>query len=60
MIEAAYNLEELEILCADMKIRYENLGGMTLRAKIYHLVDYCQRHRMYDRLVQTVLKDRPI
>ena len=58
-IHSAYNIAELQMLCVDLGVSYEDLGGDTLEVRIYHLISYCQRHRHYGRLVHQVLIDRP-
>ncbi len=59
----AYNLGELEILCADLnpdvQVRYEDLGEGSLRVRIHRLITYCQQRGQYETLVQYVLADRP-
>jgi formylglycine-generating enzyme required for sulfatase activity len=39
-----FNLEELEQLCFDLNIEYEDVPGSTRKAKAQALVEYCLRH----------------
>ena len=55
----AYNLADLELLCANLNIRYADLGDGPLDLKIQRLIEYCQHRGMYEALIQEVLKERP-
>ena len=57
-MQAAYNLAEIEILCDELKVPYDNLDGTTLEMKIHHLIGYCKRHNRYEDLVRKVLVER--
>jgi hypothetical protein len=54
-----FNLGEVNSLCFELGIVYENLGGQGLEAKALSLVQYAQRHGLYDRLAASVQKARP-
>lgn len=58
-LEQAFNLEELEGLVVDLGIRYENLAGATLSAKIIALVTYAERYGVLVRLVERCAQLRP-
>jgi hypothetical protein len=55
----AFNLGELEVLCAKLDARYDDLGEGSLEVKIQRLIELCRRLGMYEKLVDQVLKDRP-
>ena len=42
-IESAYSLKDLEDLCFNLSIDFDNLSGDTKSSKIRHLILYCQR-----------------
>ncbi|MBK7895137.1 MAG: hypothetical protein IPJ90_09695 [Anaerolineaceae bacterium] len=50
---------ELNSLCFELDIVYENLSGQSLDAKALSLVTYAQRHGLYDKLTVAVQKARP-
>ena len=54
-----FNLGELHTLCFELGISYENLGGQGLEAKALSLVQYVQRHGLYELLVTAVQNARP-
>jgi len=54
-----FNLDELKNLCFELGVVYENLGGLGLESKALALVQYAQRHGLYDRLVVLVQYARP-
>jgi hypothetical protein len=54
-----YNLAELKILCDDLAVDYENLGGERLENKILELISFMRRRGRYAELVRKVLVDRP-
>lgn len=54
-----FNLDELKNLCFELGIVYENLGGLGLESRALALVQYAQRHGLYDRLVVLVQYARP-
>ncbi|PID86906.1 MAG: hypothetical protein CSB13_02050, partial [Chloroflexi bacterium] len=45
LINQHFNDEELQQLCFDLSIEYENLPGDTRIAKTQSLIQYCVRHR---------------
>ncbi len=46
-----FNIGELQNLCFDLSIKYENLPGNTLDDKSRELVDYCVRHGRIENLI---------
>ncbi len=58
-VERYFNLDEVQGLCFDLGITYENLAGATLYAKSRSLVTYCWRRNMVGRLVDACLALRP-
>jgi Caspase domain/Effector-associated domain 7 len=55
----AYNSEELAVLCHDLGFTIEDLPGRTLETQIMYLIDHCQRHELYERLLARLKEDRP-
>lgn len=59
-ILSTYDIAELQILCSDLHLLYDNLGEGPIEVKIDRLIQqYHRSHGTYDGLVQQVLKDRP-
>jgi hypothetical protein len=58
-MRTVYNLAELKILCADLAVDYENLGGERLENRILELISFMRRRGRYEELVRKVLADRP-
>jgi hypothetical protein len=54
-----FNAEDLQLLCGDLHINYEDLAGATKAARIRSLLDYCLRHGREKDLVDACLKERP-
>ncbi len=54
-----FNLEELDLLCADLGITMEAIKGETLPAKALQLVGYCSRRDLVDKLMESLRKARP-
>ncbi len=61
LLTAAFDHQELTTLCFDhFRPVYEDLsGGMSKRDKVQRLLDYCDRHDEFARLVQLVQKLNP-
>jgi hypothetical protein len=59
-MKRTYNLVEFSILCRDIGLSIEDLSGTTLEAQIMDLIDYCQRHGIYNQLIELIRKDRPL
>lgn len=55
----AYNLADLQILCANLHVSYDDIGGEAREVKILHLIEYFRRRGWYDKLVRQVLQERP-
>jgi hypothetical protein len=47
-----FNLDELQTLCFDLGIHYDNLSGDTLNAKARELLKYCYRYDLLQKLIQ--------
>jgi hypothetical protein len=54
MMDDRYDLESLRVLCLDLDVRYENLRGEGISARIVSLIEYCRRHNKYDDLLSRV------
>lgn len=54
-----FNLSELEDLCLDLDIPYENLPGTTIADKARELVKYCDRHGKLIKLLERCKILRP-
>lgn len=50
---------ELRVLCFDLGVEYENLGGRSKPEKILELIGMMQRHCRLDQLVSIVRQQRP-
>ncbi len=51
-MQASYSLAELNGLCFDLGINYENIAGETLENKVINLIQYCGRHGLLFVLIQ--------
>ena len=69
-IQDAFTLEELEILCADLqdsladrgheiRVSLDDLAGATKPAKILSLIEFLDRRRVLEFLVERVREQRP-
>ena len=58
-ISSLFSLEELQVLCLDIGIRYEDLSGETLSGKAASLLAYANRRGQLDQLIITLQKERP-
>lgn len=47
-----FNLDEVQTLCFDLGIQYDNLAGDTLNSKARELVKYCYRHDLLPSLIR--------
>lgn len=54
-----YNRAELALLCCDLGLNIEDLPGATLETQLMDLIDHCNRHGLYDQLIERVRVDRP-
>ena len=54
-----FNLEEIQNLCHDLDIPYEDLSGDTRTAKARELVSYAKRHARLDALIAYCRQNRP-
>lgn len=58
-ITSRFNMSELETLCNDIDIDFENIKGETLDAKVRELIKYTQRHSKFDILICQLEITRP-
>jgi S1-C subfamily serine protease len=56
---ASYNLEELQTVCYDLAIEYEDLTGESKTKKAIALIEYVQRRGRLDALLEYCRRDRP-
>jgi len=70
VIQRAYGLEELQLLCADVQARcqarghdvrlsIDDIGGTTKPVRVLNLIEFLDRRRLLDVLVETVREQRP-
>jgi hypothetical protein len=58
-MRGTYNRAELALLCRDLGLSLEDLPGATLETQLMDLIDHCNRHGLYDQLIERVRLDRP-
>lgn len=54
-----FNLDEFKILCHNLQIKYDDLGGETISSKTNELILYCQRHVRLKELILILSERRP-
>ena len=54
-----FNLDELNTLCFDLNIDYEDIPGNNKQAKVVELIKYCERTDQMDLLIAQIVKIRP-
>ncbi|MCP4426341.1 MAG: glutamine synthetase III [Chloroflexi bacterium] len=59
LIRDSFNISELNELCLEMNIKYEDLSGTNLGDKVRELVYYCRRHQLLPELLQIIKDVRP-
>jgi hypothetical protein len=59
MLDEHFDLSEIEELCFDMQIDFENLQGTSKKTKILSLLNYCQRHSRVNELWNLCIQLRP-
>ena len=59
IIARHFNLEELQLLCFDLGVDYENVTGQSKNNKALEIVTHCQRHNSINTLINLVKKLRP-
>ena len=59
LIGTHFKLNEIEVLCYDLNIEYDNLAGETLNMKIVGLVGYMRNHSRLPDLLFKLTKERP-
>ncbi|MCA9897363.1 MAG: repressor LexA [Ardenticatenaceae bacterium] len=57
--EALFSLADLQMLCFDLYIPYENLEGTTIQSKTIALIQYCEMHGKIPELLQKCYQMRP-
>ncbi|GAB4282341.1 MAG: hypothetical protein Kow0080_36230 [Candidatus Promineifilaceae bacterium] len=58
-IEKSFDLSEIQQLCFDLEIEYENLPGDTRKRKVLSLIKHCQLNQGLHDLVRYCRKERP-
>ena len=58
-MEAGFNLDDIQTLCFDLAVKYENLSGDTLTRKVIGLIEHVERHGMLPALIGTLAQNRP-
>ena len=58
MMCSAYNTSELEILCADLKVPFENVKREELTTTVLQITEYFKRREDCERLVLHVMEER--
>jgi hypothetical protein len=59
LLASRFTLGELNSLCFDLAIPFEELPGATLREKAEGLIDYCRRRNQFPRLWERCRQLRP-
>jgi hypothetical protein len=59
LLATRFSLEELQSLCLDLGIPYEEIPGATLTAKVEGLIGYARRRRLLPQLWARVRELRP-
>jgi hypothetical protein len=59
ILEEHFDLGEIEELCFEMQIDFENLEGTSKKTKILSLLNYCQRHSRVNELRRLCIQLRP-
>jgi len=59
LIVKSFKLDEVETMCADLGISYEDLAGTTLTAKVRELCSYSSRHSRVKDLIDYCVQTRP-
>ena len=54
-----FNLEEFKLLCFQLGVRYDHLGGDALPGKAKELLFHCQRNNQFDALLEMIRQQRP-
>jgi hypothetical protein len=59
ILSQKFNLVELQALCFDLNIDYEDLQGSSKQAKVIELVRYCERSERIEELIAGITRFRP-
>jgi hypothetical protein len=59
LMENTFDLSEIEGICFDLAINYEDLGGSNRKSKIRDLIAYCERSGTLESLINKCRKERP-
>ena len=60
LIEKHFKLTELQVLCFDLDIEYDNLAGETLILKIVKLIEHMRHQGRLSDLLSKLAKERPM
>lgn len=58
-IQQFFNLSELQTLCFNLKIDFEDISGSTKTDKIRELIKHCQRQNLLEELLTACEESRP-
>ena len=58
-LNALFSMEEIEGLCFDLGIDYDQLGNKTKLGRVVNLIQHCQRNDLIFDLVATCEIHRP-
>jgi len=58
-INRYFSLDEIESLCFDLGVDFENIGGSSKPGKVLELIQYMERRGRLDELAQACNKSRP-
>lgn len=59
LIKKHFSLEELQSLCFDLDIEFDDLPGNNFSRRAEELVDYCDRHSKFNQLLTACRQKRP-
>jgi hypothetical protein len=59
ILDVHFNISDLQDLCFEMGVDFDNLGGSGKKDKARELIQYCHRHGRFSELVQRVRQARP-
>lgn len=53
-----FDIAELELLCDDVGVPFEDMGEGPIELRIKHVMSYCIRHNIYEKLIKNVWQRR--
>ncbi len=59
MLNTYFDLNEIQNLCFEINVDYDNLGGNNKLDKCRELITYLQRRGRLDELIEVCLRERP-